>query len=306
MIVEFINEIKGQVNILKSYYEDLKRSEYFGILNQKENESYFFGLGDSYAASIAVSELTGCVYGEPYEWQYKKLPFGKNFIFISVSGKTNANINLAKKAKELKNRIIVITGNRDSELAKIANLVIDMNYKEKIILPGTLSFTKSLVASFSLFGIDLDFEIIKREYEKSKEKRFGYFGDGSLFILASPLLYPIAYYWKAKTAETTGIKAFAERVELFSHVDLFFLNRNDGLIILSRPEDKKAQLLFDSLSEKINFCIKIDFSQRLQESYIIGSFYAQLFSYNLMRTLGKYDFNFSKSEFLEFSNRLIY
>jgi hypothetical protein len=127
-----------------------------------------------------------------------------------------------------------------------------------------------------------------------------------LFILASPLLYPIAYYWKAKTAETTGIKAFAERVELFSHVDLFFLNRNDGLIILSRPEDKKAQLLFDSLSEKINFCIKIDFSQRLQESYIIGSFYAQLFSYNLMRTLGKYDFNFSKSEFLEFSNRLIY
>jgi len=87
---------------------------------------------------------------------------------------------------------------------------------------------------------------------------------------------------------------------------LFFLNRNDGLIILSRPEDKKAQLLFDSLSEKINFCIKIDFSQRLQESYIIGSFYAQLFSYNLMRTLGKYDFNFSKSEFLEFSNRLIY
>jgi len=71
MIVEFINEIKGQVSILKSYYEDLKRSEYFGILNQKENESYFFGLGDSYAASIAVSELTGCVYGEPYEWQYK-------------------------------------------------------------------------------------------------------------------------------------------------------------------------------------------------------------------------------------------
>jgi hypothetical protein len=41
MIVEFINEIKGQVSILKSYYEDLKRSEYFGILNQKENESYF-------------------------------------------------------------------------------------------------------------------------------------------------------------------------------------------------------------------------------------------------------------------------
>jgi Glucosamine 6-phosphate synthetase, contains amidotransferase and phosphosugar isomerase domains len=170
MIVEFINEIKGQVSILKSYYEDLKRSEYFGILNQKENESYFFGLGDSYAASIAVSELTGCVYGEPYEWQYKKLPFGKNFIFISVSGKTNANINLAKKAKELKNRIIAITGNRDSELAKIADLVIDMNYKEKIILPGTLSFTKSLVASFSLFGIDLDFEIIKREYEKSRKK----------------------------------------------------------------------------------------------------------------------------------------
>jgi Predicted phosphosugar isomerases len=306
MIETFFKEIKSEYEELRIFYNCLKESGKHGMLKGMESDTIFFGCGDSYAVSMAISEIVNCNFGDPYEWQFKKLPKGKIFVFVSVSGRTNANINLAKKAKKDGNKIIVITGNDFSELASVADDVININYKERIILPGTLSFTKSLISSFSLFGLEINFESLYKEINNIFKTKFGFFNGDTLFIIASPAYYPLSYYLKAKIAEAIGLKAIAERIELFNHVDLFYVEREDGLIFLNTPDDHKSKLLLDLVKDKVNYCINYELKLDILTNYIAGSIFSQYFVYELMRMHGKTKFNFAISDFLEISNKLIY
>lgn len=306
MAEAFYKEIKGQYEELLSYYQYLKNSNEYRLLKGLEKETIFFGCGDSYAVSMIMNEILDCEFGDPYEWQFKKLPKGKNFVFVSVSGRTNANINLAKKAKKENNRLIVITGNENSELANIADVMINIRYKERTMLPGSLSYMKSLLASFALFGIEVDFNLLNKEVEKIFSRNFGFFLGEAIFILASPAYYPLAYYLKAKISETLGIKSFAERIEMFNHVDLFYLNRKDGMVFLTTSNDYKSNLLFELIKDKVDYCFKYDLKHDQITNYLTGSIFSQYFTYYLMRIYGKTNFNFAVSEFLEISNKLIY
>jgi Predicted phosphosugar isomerases len=298
------DEIYSQIKELPILYEEIKHSNYYKMLKDAENV-IITGCGDSYAAALMLSELSKTMAMDPYEAIFKD--FGKDMIFVivSVSGKTVANLNLAKKLKENGNKIIAVTGKKDSPLTKIINEVIWINYEEKTILPGTLSFTKSLIALYGLFGINIDFknlnkEIIAKAFEDTKD----IFGE-SFYILGGAKLFPSCYYFKAKILEFSGCKTIIERIEQFAHMDLFGLTMKDCIIFLSRNE-KKVEETYKLISENVKIAKLLNFNYPIEESYLISSIYAQALGFNLLVYHGLTDFHFAKSRLLKISDQLIY
>jgi D-arabinose 5-phosphate isomerase GutQ len=297
------DEIFSQTNELPKLYEELKNSSYNKIL--KGVNVILTGCGDSYAASLMLNEIVNVRVIDPYEAYFQNFDKETIFVIISVSGKTVANLNLAKKLKENGNKIIAVTGRKDSPLAKIANDIVWINYEEKIILPGTLSFTKTLVALYNLFGIEVNFnsineELIKRAFEETREI------SGDLFyVLGGTKLYPACYYFKAKILEFSGHKTIIERIEQFAHTDLFGLSFNDTVIFLSR-NDRKVEETFKLLADKVKIAKCFNFNYNIPETYLISSIYAQALGLNLLIYNGLNDFYFAKSKLLKISDQLIY
>src|SRR6188768_4072818 len=90
------------------------------ITNDKISENLIFvGLGDSYVAGLMVEYITGhkCVcYSASY---LLNLRFNdhKTYCFITVTGRTKANIHVAQLAIRSGVNTIAVTVNRDSKLA---------------------------------------------------------------------------------------------------------------------------------------------------------------------------------------------
>jgi phosphoheptose isomerase len=293
-------EIREQAHSLREFYEKIKEL-YFSMLNS--SEVIVTGCGDSYAASLMLNELVGVRAEDPYELSLKEIH--NPLVIVSVSGKTIANINLAEKAKKKGLKIYVITGNPESKLAKLADYLIDIEYKEPIVLPGTLSFTKSLIALYVAFGLNVDFSKIN---EKLIEKAFEEFEEAkgeSFFIISSPSYFPLSIYWKAKLIEMIGSKVIVERCEQFMHMDLFALSENDSVLILG-IEDRRCRLLYDKIKNYITYCKYEVFGEKNPTNFLIGSIYGQVLAYSLLKRRNLKDVHFSISRLLKVSDELIY
>jgi len=299
-----INEIYLQKELLPAFYNELKNNENFGLLENENKEIIFTGCGDSYAASMIMQEITGNKCLDPYELLFKRIHNEQIFVISSVSGKTIANINLAKKAKEKGAKIIVVTGNDKSELAKYADKVISISYKEPVILPGTLSFTKTILCLYSLFKINVNFNEIFNKDFKEIEKEFYDILKGSFYIISTPYFYPLSIYWKAKIFEITGFKAIIEKLEQFSHMDIFSL-KNDDIVIIIGKSLEKAKLLEDYL-KKFVYVKYLTFDEDLPTAFIKCAIYAQIFAATIAKNNSQIDFYFANSPLLEISNKLIY
>lgn len=71
-------------------------------------------------------------------------------IAISGSGETTSVVNISRKAKEIGSRVVAITGNKDSSLAKIADVVIVVRGKIKLERDESLSQIAPLGTMFEL------------------------------------------------------------------------------------------------------------------------------------------------------------
>ncbi|MGC9148866.1 MAG: SIS domain-containing protein [Sulfolobales archaeon] len=191
----------------------------------KLNKAYVAGAGDSFAAALAIEGRTRGRFRavDPYEAQSYEIDLP--LIIVSVSGRTRANIELAKRHKT-KTKIYVITSNKESELAKLADELILIPYRYRPV-PGTLSFLMSLSALYSLAG-----EEIKIEYREPitmpKEPIFIGLGEN----------FGIAYYAALKMYEIFGERALYERLELFFHAPIF-ISRNRDIVILSSGDPRE-------------------------------------------------------------------
>lgn len=193
------------------------------------DEAYVTGAGDSYAAAITIEGKTKGRFKaiDPYEaldFEVIKKPL----VIVSVSGKPKSNIMLARKFRG-KVRIIVITANKFSPLATYADEIVELPYKPKTILPGTLSFLMSLSALFSLANIDEDR------------------GEGEEIFLRNPFFvgkgenYGIAYFASLKMAEIFGLRTSYERLEQFCHSPIF-ASKDSEIIILSSGDKRESEL----------------------------------------------------------------
>ncbi|ARM77036.1 SIS domain-containing protein [Acidianus manzaensis] len=197
--------------------------------NLNLDSAFVTGAGDSYAAALAIEGKTKGRFKaiDPYDsLEYENLD--RPLIIVSVSGKPKSNILLAKKFKN-KTKIIVVTANKDSILAKLADYIVELPYKSPIILPGTLSFLMSLSALYS---------IANEEEDKGEDKEIFLLNP---YFIGKESNYGIAYFSYLKMAEIFGIKSNYERLEQFCHSPIFS-SRNSEIIILSSKDKREEEL----------------------------------------------------------------
>lgn len=252
--------VKGEV--------ERQPSELAALLSSWKGEkarrgSIFVGAGDSLATALCASHLShlGMRAMDPYVLhESPETARAKDVYFISVSGRTVANIATAKRISRLCRRRIAITANEESPLASQVDAVVRIPYTGAPRLPGTLSFSLSLLTTLLLTqpSVNCDFERVFEESRKSSRK-FSNSGSGVTYILGNNAAHGIALYAAAKLNELIGVRSHPEFLEEFSHMELFSLSKLDSVNVFPLFDSKKlAERLRDSLTAAGYACKVLD------------------------------------------------
>lgn len=212
-------------------------------LRKAKEGSIFVGAGDSYAAALCASYLS-CLSiqaVDPYVLhESPDIARGKDVYFISVSGRTRANIATAKTISRICRSSVAITANQEGPLASEVDRVIVMPYTGTPKLPGTLSFSFSLLIALllALPSVDCDFKTI---FSKSRPaaRKFKISDLGVTYVLGNGAAYGVSLYATAKLNELLGGRSHPELLEEFSHMELFSLSRSDTVNVFPQFDSKK-------------------------------------------------------------------
>lgn len=217
------------------------------------NDVAFVGSGDSYAAALAACYLSS---GRAACWHPADiisdplLLAGKNVYFISMSGKTRANIlaaNAARKTAAATATISAITANGDSPLARACDNVFVLDFKSAGRTSGTISFAASVlacthVATQGKIGCPADLQGIYAKASKTASRLAVGVRTASeaTVILGNSVLFSAALYGALKFNEVFGSRAQAFPLEEFFHAPLFGLKRGDPVIVLGSKDDDRT------------------------------------------------------------------
>ena len=293
--------------------------------NKKSSEYLFVGSGDSFVSGLIASYESNfnCLCMDPTEIICNPtLSKNKRVCFISISGKTMANILAAKKVKKYCKESIAITANPTSDLAKNCMKVIHLDYqKPSLPTAGTLGFMLTTMTALALVRKSIPVINTKKVYEKAEDlsndiiekikKYFTFSIDQSIFFLGTSTLFPISCYGSLKINEVLGLKSSAFSVEYFCHSPLFSLTHKDILLIFSSKNqhmNKKANKLNYLLNKQkfYSFLIEIPFNTNV-EILFFSSFFVQLLVYGLAKEKKlKNCYFLENKELLEISSDLIY
>jgi len=250
------------------------------------DEGYIVGSGDSYAAGLTVQgkKKGKIMVLDPYE--ALDFNFDKPVIILSVSGKTKYNVLLARKLRN-RARVIAVTANLDSPLAKESKEIIELPYKPKARLPGFLSFLMSLSALYSIFRL-----------EEDKEQGRSFDIEGNPFFVGKEENYGVTYFASLKMAEIFGGPSNYEKLELFVHAPIFS-TRNREIIIFSSGDDREK-----SLKSAINYT-------KVETTECKGAFCnTRSLLYSLILKMKKENWNriyfFEDEKILNISSEMIY
>ncbi len=275
--------------------------------------SIFVGAGDSLATALCASQLSrlGIRAMDPYALhESPEAARGKDVYFISVSGRTVANIATAKRISRFCRRRVAITANEESPLASHVDAVVRIPYTGAPRLPGTLSFSLSLLTTLllTLPGVTCDF---KKVFEKSRKSssKFSISGSGVTYILGNSAAHGIALYAAAKLNELIGARSHPEFLEEFSHMELFSLSKLDSVNIFPLFDPKKlGEKLRGSLTSADYLCTVLDSWGRNDVERVFHSVFLTQFSIleeAMSRGLTRPYFQLER-ELLRTSDRMIY
>jgi len=92
------------------------------------DDCIYVGSGDSYVAGLIVEYLTGhkCRCYSPSDLFNSKFIEDKTYCFISVTGKTKANIQVAQRASQAGVKTVAVTLYENSKLAKVCNETVPL------------------------------------------------------------------------------------------------------------------------------------------------------------------------------------
>ncbi len=304
-------EISNQAQDLPRFASQLRKTTFPKL---KPSTLIFAGSGDSYAAAVFAQELSRgrAVASDPYELMRSiERTKGKNLVMVSVSGRTRANIDLARRAKRFARIRIAITANPDSPLAKECDEILPLEYRRaEMLTAGTISFTCSLIAcSFLLRQLPTTVSVRailgKAAHwvtsQMSAETR-------SFVLLGSSVNYALSIYGAAKIREAMGTKAEAEYPEQLGHARLFTIDRRrDTIVCISSHKDQTRQV--HKLLKKNGFrtsLLAIPDDNIVQTSLKVAIYLQQLaLLFARKREMRKCAF-LSDSRTLELSSKLIY
>ena len=214
------------------------------------DECIYVGSGDSYVAGLIVEYLTDHKYKcySPSDLLNSRLLQDKTYCFISVTGRTKANIELARHATESGVKTIAVTLDRNSKLAEVCNKVVPLKIT-KVNTPtaGFSTFAANVVTCLQIAGITVPqkFDIW---HEKAIELSLNLLETMNLpqervYLLGNNILYAIGLYASFQMAEFFGTAAMAHKLEEFCHSPIFGLKKSDNVWILGQNEKRYSSRL---------------------------------------------------------------
>jgi fructoselysine-6-P-deglycase FrlB-like protein len=224
--MEGIESLLAEVERQPAALSTLARSK----VRRAARGSLFVGAGDSYAAAMAGFFASGgrCIAMDPYTLaSAPEIAAGLEVYFISVSGRTASNVAAAGKLRGVAAKTTAITAVEDSPLARRVDRVnpLPMTYAPR--RAGMMSFSLSLLAVLKLVGRNDESDFRRALRQAKKDARSLAFGGGTTYFLGNSAGYAAALYASAKAYEVLGVKAHAELLEEFSHLEMFSLTKGD-------------------------------------------------------------------------------
>jgi glucosamine 6-phosphate synthetase-like amidotransferase/phosphosugar isomerase protein len=248
-------EIKYQIDDLPAYSRYLRSLDAPPDLERTGNNCVFVGAGDSFAAAKAVEYLSGFRARalDPYDLLLEPTTVeGKHLFVISVSGRTRTNIEAAKAAHGIAERVTGITSDVRSALAEACDDVIELRFRKTgAVTPGTVSYTTTLLACYSRLRELPVIPDLRQVFDSSVKwsDTIELPTGRTTFIVGTGLGYCMPIYGAAKIFEVLGSKSQYQATEQFSHMELFSLSDGDFVILIASSEmDWKAAQLEDLLA----------------------------------------------------------
>ncbi len=222
-------QLRGQVEELRFFAKEIGAQ---GGHLQRPSDLIFTGSGDSFACSLFASYLSiGLARAaDPYELQqYPEMALGKSVFLTSVSGRTRANLQLARQIKGLARKRVAVTANPASVLANECDDIIPLpNGLLGPVTSGTVSFTTSLLALASRI------RTLPRLSDLDKAEARG---------------YALSAYGSFKIHEVLGNPADYAQTEQLGHSKLFSLQTRDNIVCLASRQDRKTAYVSRVLSK---------------------------------------------------------
>ena len=304
--------IESQPETLRSYRKTLlaipKSSDPSRIV--------FAGSGDSYSAALWAQELSAgkAIAHDPFELALEpSRAKDKDVMILSVSGKTRANIFLAKKLKGVARRRIAVTGSKDSPLSRECDDTLLLEYhRTEGLTAGTASYTSTLLVCSRLLGQIpvLNFEhTLKSARVRAERTDLSPRKDTVVVFVGAGLDYPLAMYGGLKLNEVLGMKTIYCSPEQLVHAILFSLDKKQDRIVMIDPESNRRHREIKQTLSDVGFHLySVDVPPRhpVKRSLEIA-FHLQYLAYNRAVNIGLKECAFlSNKEILDVSSRLIY
>ena len=199
------------------------------ISSNSQKNIIFTGSGDSLAAAKlaeAFSDFRVKALDPLDLLKNKSIATTKTVYFVSISGNTISNIKVARTAK----KSIAITSRPKSRLAKACNhSIILQSPNSDVFTAGSISFLESALTCITLVSPILipKIDMFKKAVTATKNFKTS----KRIFVLGNMHTYPVAMYCAAKFYELLGYYAHYERLEQFSHMELFSAKKGDTVVI---------------------------------------------------------------------------
>jgi fructoselysine-6-P-deglycase FrlB-like protein len=268
-IEAYENDIKLQSEFLKNFIKQKPLS-----LNHQKNV-IFTGSGDSLASAMLAEVFSNFRVKsmDPLDLlKNKSIAKSKTVYFVSISGNTISNIRVAKIAK----KAIAITSKPKSRLAKSCKeSIILQSPNSDVFTAGSISFLESALICISLVRpiiIPRTNDIFKKAYSDAKKSKIG----KRIFVLGNMHTFPVAMYCAAKFYELLGYDAHFERIEQFSHMELFSAKKGDTVIIFEEKNMHNANLVKNLKKVGLDVIHPVLDSKNKTSQIIYYTFFSQL------------------------------
>jgi fructoselysine-6-P-deglycase FrlB-like protein len=214
------------------------------------DDCIYVGSGDSYVVGLIVEFLTNhkCRCYSPSDLLNARLLEDETYCFISVTGRTKANIALARRAAELGVKTIAVTQNRNSQLAQVCREIVPLKITvEQSPTAGFGTFLANVITCLQIVGLKVPtkFDIWhKRGLEISlKLLDSMILPKATLYILGNNTLYALALYASLKMSEFFCATAVANKLEEFCHSPIFGIKKSHHLWIMGQNDEPISKRL---------------------------------------------------------------
>ena len=268
-----IEAYEKDINFQSEFLKNFKKHKPLSV--DKQKNVIFTGSGDSLASAMLAESFSNNLVKsmDPLDLlKNKSLVKNKTVYFVSISGNTISNIRVAKMAK----KSIAITSQSKSRLIKSCSSSIVLQFPNSdVFTAGSISFLESALICISLVKpivIPKNKNSFKKAYSDAKVSKLG----KRIFVLGNMHTFPVAMYCAAKFYELLGYDAHFERIEQFSHMELFSTKKGDTVIIFEQKNAHNTQLVKNLKNVGLNV-IHPTFNSKNQISQIIYYiFFSQL------------------------------